>query len=76
MSMGEIDPNTVVGFIKVYSDFQREIGRIEGVSMMLPEDQSAQLWDVAQNISDMVDDIFGVPKDDGEFNETEGDDDA
>ena len=39
--MGEIDPNTVVGFIKVYSDFQREIGRSEGVSMMLPEDQSA-----------------------------------
>lgn len=57
------EENTIVGFISLYSDLQREIGRLEGISFGPADEAGNCLWDVAQNISDMVDHIFGVEKD-------------
>ena len=72
--MGDNEENTIVGFIKTYSDFQREIGRLEGMSMVLPDDQSDALWCVAQNISGLVDELFWIPTDRDEDDDEVDDD--
>lgn len=69
--MDELDPNTIVGFISMYSDLQREIGRLEGISFGLDNEAGNCLWDVAQNISEMVDTIFGMPREESDEPEEE-----